>query len=70
MQVFLIQNYGAYFDTLGAGITGPVLLKGSQNGSTIDLSSRKWTYQVIGVNFRNFFVCIIKKYIYLEWKFN
>lgn len=41
-----LQNYGAYFDTVGAGITGPVQLKGSQNGSTIDLSSQKWTYQI------------------------
>ncbi|XP_020240225.1 beta-galactosidase 8 [Cajanus cajan] len=41
-----LQNYGAFFDTWGAGITGPVILKGSTNGNTIDLSSQKWTYQV------------------------
>ncbi|KAK7257723.1 hypothetical protein RIF29_31901 [Crotalaria pallida] len=41
-----LQNYGAFFDTWGAGITGPVILKGLKNGSTIDLSSQKWTYQV------------------------
>lgn len=42
-----LQNYGAFFDTWGAGITGPVILKGLKNGNnTLDLSSRKWTYQV------------------------
>ncbi|KAG9151333.1 hypothetical protein Leryth_002856 [Lithospermum erythrorhizon] len=41
-----LQNYGAFFDMVGAGITGPVQLKGSKNGSTLDLSSHKWTYQV------------------------
>ncbi|PIA65509.1 hypothetical protein AQUCO_00100780v1 [Aquilegia coerulea] len=41
-----LQNYGAFFDTVGAGITGPVKLKGLQNGSTIDLSSYQWTYQI------------------------
>ncbi|XP_061358778.1 beta-galactosidase 8-like [Gastrolobium bilobum] len=41
-----LQNYGAFFDTWGAGITGPVILKGLKNGSTIDISSQQWTYQV------------------------
>ncbi|TKY67244.1 Beta-galactosidase 8 [Spatholobus suberectus] len=41
-----LQNYGAFFDTWGAGITGPVILKGLKNGSTLDLSSQQWTYQV------------------------
>ncbi|QCE03885.1 beta-galactosidase [Vigna unguiculata] len=41
-----LQNYGAFFDTWGAGITGPVILKGLKNGSTVDLSSQQWTYQV------------------------
>ncbi|KAK7402136.1 hypothetical protein VNO78_14159 [Psophocarpus tetragonolobus] len=41
-----LQNYGAFFDTWGAGITGPVILKGLANGKTLDLSSQKWTYQV------------------------
>lgn len=41
-----LQNYGAFFDKKGAGITGPVLLKGSENGSSLDLSSQKWTYQI------------------------
>ncbi|KAK6936028.1 Glycoside hydrolase 35, catalytic domain [Dillenia turbinata] len=40
-----LQNYGSFFDIEGAGITGPVQLKGA-NGSTIDLSSRQWTYQI------------------------
>ncbi|XP_020259719.1 beta-galactosidase 8 isoform X2 [Asparagus officinalis] len=39
-----LQNYGAFYDLVGAGITGPVKLKG-QNGS-VDLSSQQWTYQV------------------------
>ncbi|KAH6810404.1 beta-galactosidase 8 [Perilla frutescens var. frutescens] len=41
-----LQNYGAYYDTKGAGITGPVQLKGLRNQSTIDLSSKLWTYQI------------------------
>ncbi|KAK7324946.1 hypothetical protein VNO77_28920 [Canavalia gladiata] len=41
-----LQNYGAFFDTRGAGITGPVILKGLKNGDSLDLSSQKWTYQV------------------------
>nr|XP_010910537.1 LOW QUALITY PROTEIN: beta-galactosidase 6-like [Elaeis guineensis] len=39
-----LQNYGAFFDLWGAGITGPVKLKG-QDG-TKDLSSDEWTYQI------------------------
>ncbi|XP_072961559.1 beta-galactosidase 6 [Typha angustifolia] len=42
-----LQNYGAFYDLWGAGVTGPVKLKG-QNG-TLDLSSMQWTYQ-IGLN--------------------
>ncbi|PNY07301.1 beta-galactosidase 8-like protein [Trifolium pratense] len=41
-----LQNYGAFYDTVGAGITGPVILKFPKNGSTADLSSLPWTYQV------------------------
>ncbi|XP_075485409.1 beta-galactosidase 8-like isoform X2 [Primulina tabacum] len=41
-----LQNYGAYFDTVGTGVTSPVQLKGLQNGSTFDLSSQQWTYQI------------------------
>ncbi|KAL1060048.1 hypothetical protein V6Z11_1Z131300 [Gossypium hirsutum] len=41
-----LQNYGAFFDLSGAGITGPVKLNGLSNGSSIDLSSQQWTYQV------------------------
>ncbi|XP_020214621.1 beta-galactosidase 8 isoform X1 [Cajanus cajan] len=41
-----LQNYGAFFDTWGAGITGPVILKSLKNGSILDLSSQQWTYQV------------------------
>ncbi|XVE59812.1 hypothetical protein DITRI_Ditri05aG0076900 [Diplodiscus trichospermus] len=40
-----LQNYGAFFDLVGAGITGPVKLNG-KNGSSMDLSSQQWTYQV------------------------
>lgn len=35
---YMIQNYGAFYDLAGAGITGPVQLKGLNKGSTIDLS--------------------------------
>lgn len=42
----ICQNYGAFFDLSGAGITGPVKLNGLSNGSSIDLSSQQWTYQV------------------------
>ncbi|GLT81831.1 hypothetical protein SLE2022_002610 [Rubroshorea leprosula] len=41
-----LQNYGAFFDKTGAGITGPVKLKGSKNGNSVDLSSQQWTYQI------------------------
>ncbi|KAF8085624.1 hypothetical protein N665_0656s0003 [Sinapis alba] len=41
-----LANYGAFFDIIGAGITGPVSLKSAKNGSSIDLSSQQWTYQV------------------------
>ncbi|XP_047317232.1 beta-galactosidase 8 [Impatiens glandulifera] len=41
-----LENYGAFFDLTGAGVTGPVILKSSSNGSSIDLSSQEWTYQV------------------------
>ncbi|XP_055959705.1 beta-galactosidase 8 isoform X2 [Mercurialis annua] len=40
-----LQNYGAFFELAGAGITGPVTLK-SQNGNIVDLSSQQWTYQI------------------------
>lgn len=45
-EVMSYQNYGAYFDMKGAGITGPVQLKSSQSKSIIDLSTQLWTYQV------------------------
>ncbi|KAH7838837.1 hypothetical protein Vadar_031780 [Vaccinium darrowii] len=41
-----LQNYGAFFDKARAGVTGPVQLKGGNNGSTVDLSSLRWTYQI------------------------
>ncbi|XP_041990675.1 beta-galactosidase 8-like [Salvia splendens] len=41
-----LQNYGAFYDTKGAGVTGPVQLKGSHNQATVDLSSKLWTYQI------------------------
>ncbi|CAI9105115.1 OLC1v1003970C1 [Oldenlandia corymbosa var. corymbosa] len=41
-----LQNYGAFFDTVGAGITGPVQFKGSGHGSILDLSSQQWKYQI------------------------
>ncbi|XP_058106772.1 beta-galactosidase 15-like [Magnolia sinica] len=43
-----LANYGAYFDIIPVGITGPVQLIG--NGSVVrDLSYNQWTYEV-GLN--------------------
>ncbi|KAM3314416.1 hypothetical protein ACQJBY_033325 [Aegilops geniculata] len=39
-----LTNYGAFFDLVGAGITGPVKLTGPKG--TLDLSSADWTYQI------------------------
>uniref|UniRef100_A0A0C9RYA0 Beta-galactosidase n=1 Tax=Wollemia nobilis TaxID=56998 RepID=A0A0C9RYA0_9CONI len=39
-----LQNYGSFFDTWGAGITGPVKLKGKDGER--DLSTEQWTYQI------------------------
>ncbi|GJN30924.1 hypothetical protein PR202_gb19270 [Eleusine coracana subsp. coracana] len=39
-----LSNYGAFFDLVGAGITGPVKLSGPSGA--LDLSSADWTYQV------------------------
>ncbi|KAI3938953.1 hypothetical protein MKW92_030529 [Papaver armeniacum] len=41
-----LQNYGAFYELTGAGITGPVTIKGLKNGASLDLSSTKWTYQI------------------------
>ncbi|KAI4334418.1 hypothetical protein L6164_019115 [Bauhinia variegata] len=41
-----LKKHGAFFDTWGAGIIGPVQLKGLKNGGTLDLSSQQWTYQL------------------------
>ncbi|WVZ01924.1 hypothetical protein V8G54_022730 [Vigna mungo] len=41
-----LKNYGAFFDTAGAGITGPVILKSLTDGNSLDLSSQNWTYQI------------------------
>ncbi|KAI3849823.1 hypothetical protein MKW98_026737 [Papaver atlanticum] len=41
-----LQNYGAFYELTGAGITGPVTIKGLKNGASLDLSSSKWTYQI------------------------
>ncbi|KAJ1689107.1 hypothetical protein LUZ63_013262 [Rhynchospora breviuscula] len=38
-----LQNFGAFFDLSGAGVTGPVTL--SANSVTFDLSPYVWTYQ-------------------------
>ncbi|KAJ3682655.1 hypothetical protein LUZ60_015228 [Juncus effusus] len=39
-----LQNYGAFFDLSGAGVTGPVKLTG--NNASLDLSMYQWTYQI------------------------
>ncbi|KAL9241232.1 hypothetical protein vseg_015363 [Gypsophila vaccaria] len=41
-----LQNYGAFFDLTGAGVTGPVSLRSSSGGLTVDLSAQPWTYQI------------------------
>ncbi|XP_062082059.1 beta-galactosidase 8 [Humulus lupulus] len=41
-----LQNYGAFYDTKGAGITGPVKLRSAKSGTSVDLSSLQWTYQI------------------------
>ncbi|XP_074285017.1 beta-galactosidase 8 [Silene latifolia] len=41
-----LQNYGAFFDLTGAGVTGPVSLRSSNGGLTVDLSAQPWTYQI------------------------
>ncbi|CAK9143234.1 unnamed protein product [Ilex paraguariensis] len=41
-----LQYFGVFFEKWGAGITGPVQLKGLKNCSTVDLSSRQWMYQI------------------------
>ncbi|PON71842.1 Glycoside hydrolase [Parasponia andersonii] len=41
-----LQNYGAFFDKTGAGITGPVKLRSAKSGTSVDLSSQQWTYQI------------------------
>ena len=45
-SIYLYQNYGAFYDQTGAGITGPVKLKSAKSGTSVDLSSQQWTYQV------------------------
>lgn len=42
----MYQNYGAFFETRGAGVTGPVKLERQKNGINVDLSSGQWKYQV------------------------
>ncbi|KAI3974006.1 hypothetical protein MKX01_030582 [Papaver californicum] len=41
-----LQNYGAFYELMGAGITRLVTVKGLKNGASLDLSSTKWTYQI------------------------
>ncbi|KAJ7563919.1 hypothetical protein O6H91_03G130300 [Diphasiastrum complanatum] len=40
-----LQNYGAYFETWGAGINGSVLLQGLPSG-TQDITKNQWVHQV------------------------
>lgn len=40
-----LQNYGAFLEKDGAGISGTIKLTGFKNGD-IDLSKSLWTYQV------------------------
>lgn len=41
-----LQNYGAFFELRGAGVTGPVKLESQKNNITVDFSSGQWTYQI------------------------
>ncbi|XP_010689565.2 beta-galactosidase 8 isoform X1 [Beta vulgaris subsp. vulgaris] len=41
-----LANYGAFYELAGAGVTGPVSLRSSNGGLTLDLSSQPWTYQI------------------------
>lgn len=40
-----LQNVGAFYESWGAGIDGPVMIKGLRSGIQ-DLSSQMWTYQI------------------------
>ncbi|KAH9288850.1 hypothetical protein KI387_032967, partial [Taxus chinensis] len=40
-----LENFGAFYDTIGAGVTGPIHLKGLKSGIQ-DLSMQEWTYQI------------------------
>eukprot|EP00249_Psilotum_nudum_P004334 c17855_g1_i1 orf=2253-3881(+) len=40
-----LQNYGAFFDTWGAGIQSPLIVEGLKSGSQ-DISSQAWAYQI------------------------
>lgn len=45
MFACVLQNYGAFMETWGAGISGSVLVTGLPSGDQ-DLSAAKWVYQV------------------------
>ena len=60
-SIYLYQNYGAFYDQTGAGITGPVKLKSAKSGTTVDLSSQQWTYQVSVLTISFSFAFFLKK---------
>ena len=59
-SIYLYQNYGAFYDQTGAGITGPVKLKSAKSGTSVDLSSQQWTYQVSVLTISFSFVFFLK----------
>ena len=60
-SIYLYQNYGAFYEKTGAGITGPIKLKSAKSGTTVDLSSQQWTYQVSVLTISFSFVFFVKK---------
>lgn len=60
-SIYLYQNYGAFYDQTGAGITGPVKLKSAKSGTSVDLSSQQWTYQVSVLTISFSFAFFLKK---------
>ena len=60
-SIYLYQNYGAFYDQTGAGITGPVKLKSAKSGTSVDLSSQQWTYQVSVLTISFLFAFFLKK---------
>lgn len=46
INLFILQNYGAYFDNVPVGIQGVQIVNGSDGTVTRDLSTNQWVYKV------------------------